>query len=163
MAEHAGLATAVVQRGFGSTVVLHDDTSTGHSLVDTFITPILADAGVTVLKVPVPVDTVDAAGVVAPATVAEADSWIVVTGTATCQPVIVSRSASGVTPATFYSSSCTTDATLSAVGTMMDNSFFIRISERETSSTKASTSRARRQRTSSKRSERRRGTSTTSS
>ena len=123
-AEHAGLAAAVVSQGFGATAILHDDTTVASDLVAEFIIPVLEAAGVSHIEVPIPLGTVDATGAVAPAAVSDTDSWIIVTSSGLCQPVIVSRSNYGVATAPFFSSSCTSDDTMLAVGHLMEPGYF---------------------------------------
>ncbi|MDG2261727.1 MAG: hypothetical protein P8N50_05240, partial [Actinomycetota bacterium] len=89
-----------------------------------FIIPILEAAGVSHVEVPIPVDTVDVTAALGPAAGSDTDSWIVVTNSGLCQPVIVSRANYGVTSAPFFSSSCTADDTILAVGHLMQPGFF---------------------------------------
>ena len=122
--EFAGLAAAVVARGFGASAIIHDDTADALALVDQFIIPVLDAAGITHIKVAVPLGTVDATGALTPAAASDSDSWIVAVSTPLCQPVIVGRSDFAVTATAFYTSACTGEDILAAFGSFMEQSFF---------------------------------------
>jgi len=122
--ELAGIAAAVVTRGFGATAIIYDGTEVGLALVDEFVVPVLEASGVSNTKVPVPPDIADATAVLAPAVGPEIDSWIVVVSPGSCAPVVLARSNYAVTSTAFYWSACTTEATLGVAGPLMEQSFF---------------------------------------
>jgi len=123
-AEFAGIAAAVVTRGFGATAIIYDDTEAGLALVDEFIVPVLEASGVAHIKVPVPPEAGDLTAALVPAVSPETDSWIVVVSASLCEPVILARSNYAVTSTAFYWSPCTTQAILGANGPLMEQSFF---------------------------------------
>jgi len=123
-AELAGIAAAVVTRGFGATAVIYDDTEFGLGLIEEFIVPVLEAAGVSQTLVPVPTETLDLAAVLAPVAGPEIDSWIIVVNAELCEPVILARSDYAVTSTAFYWSPCTTAQILGNVGPLMEQSFF---------------------------------------
>lgn len=125
VAEHAALASAVVGRGFGATVIVHDDTAPGRLLVAELIVPVLDAAGVSHIEIAVPPASLDARGEVGAAAGWTADSWIVVTSASSCEAVVRARAELGGAGQAFYAAACTRGATLAAVGELMAGSWFV--------------------------------------